>query len=237
MPIQFNDVRYAYKRSRNVFSDLTLEIPPGRTVLLGPNGTGKSTLLGLAASALRPMSGTITLGDLAPAGRGRKIYAAAVGWLPQRPVVVPGLSVREQVAYHAWLKGVPARECLTAAGIALEKVGLSALADRKSHQLSGGESARAGIAATLSHQARVLLLDEPAAALDPLQRDVFDAVLSTIGREVDMVVSTHDVAWLNETYDQVMVLNDSRIVFSGTVSALMELGSGSTRPAGPPSPA
>ncbi|MFJ9890517.1 ATP-binding cassette domain-containing protein [Streptomyces sp. NPDC091287] len=104
MPIGFHAAAFGYRRRSPVIRDFTFAFPPGRTVFLGPNGAGKSTVLSLAASVLRPQTGTVAYGrrrtdrrsDLAE-------YRRRIAWLPQHIESVPRLTAREQVAYVGWL--------------------------------------------------------------------------------------------------------------------------------------
>ena len=157
MTIRINNVTYAYRRwSRPVLADFTYALPDGLSVLLGPNGAGKSTLLKLAAGTAHPTSGTITL-DATPSTASS--YRRAVGWLPQHVQPIPQLTAREYVAYAGWLKGMRTTVAHEKAAAALADVNLTEHADVKTHRLSGGQLRRLGVAATLVHDARVLLLE------------------------------------------------------------------------------
>lgn len=221
----FHGVTFRYsRRSAPVLRGFTWQLPLGRTVLLGPNGAGKSTLLSLAADALRPQAGEIHIGSLNPARRrDRSEYRRAVGWMPQQVRAVPGLGVREQVAYSAWLKGLSTAESWIRAEAALEQVDLLPLASRRTSQLSGGQLRRVGLAQVLAHDAEMLLLDEPTAGLDPAQRARFRKVLGGIGTDRPVVVSTHQVDDLDELYDSVVVLDDGAIRFEGSLASFMSL--------------
>lgn len=222
MSIEFVDCDFRYQRNRPLIESLTLTFPKGRTVLLGPNGAGKSTLLGLAASVLLPRSGTVGLGALRTAvWRDRADYRRRVGWMPQQIVPVPGLNVREQVAYAGWLKGMSRVDAWERSEGALDRVGLASLAGRKSSHLSGGQLRRVGIAQCLVHDAVVLLMDEPTAGLDPVQRQVFRDLLGKVGPDVDVVVATHQTEDIATSYDHVVVLDDGRLRFRGSVGEFL----------------
>jgi ABC-2 type transport system ATP-binding protein len=131
-------VTFRYSRRRApVLYDFTWQVPSGRTVLLGPNGSGKSTILSIAAGALRPVTGWCSF-DGVQSGRRREraAYLARVGWMPQSTRPVPGLRVLDQVAYAGWLQGLGRSEAVVAASTALERVGLTDVTGRRSHELS-----------------------------------------------------------------------------------------------------
>jgi ABC-2 type transport system ATP-binding protein len=229
--IHFSDCDFRYRRGRPLLESLTLSFPNGRTVLLGPNGAGKSTLLGLAASVLLPRAGTIGLGRLRTTRRkDLSAYRRKVGWLPQQVAAVPGLRAREQVAYAGWLKGLSRADAWDRADTALARVGLQTLAARKSSQLSGGQLRRVGIAQCLVHDAEVLLMDEPTAGLDPVQRQVFRDLLADLDDRVDIIVSTHQTEDIDASYQNVVVLDDGQPRFHGPVGDFLALSPDTVSP-------
>ncbi|MGE5098381.1 MAG: ATP-binding cassette domain-containing protein [Deltaproteobacteria bacterium] len=226
MTLTFDAVTFAYGWLKPpVLQAFDWSVPEGRTVLLGPNGAGKSTLLSLGADALRPRRGRVRYGATSsPNERRRK-----VGWMPQHVRPFPGLTVREQVAYAGWLKGLAQSTAWTEAAGALELVGLGDLQDRRAATLSGGQLRRLGIAQTLVHQAEVLLLDEPTAGLDPAQRARFRTVLTSLPQSSRIVVSTHQVDDLSDVYHHVVVLCEGTIRFQGAVDAFLAIASAGDR--------
>ncbi|MFH9073645.1 ABC transporter ATP-binding protein [Streptomyces alboflavus] len=214
MPVELDNVSYAYGRNKpRIIDRLSYTAPHGFTVLLGPNGAGKSTLLKLAAGVHQPAAGAVRLGRLASTSRE---YRNRVAWMPQSITAMTGLTAREQVAYTGWLKGMNRADAWTAAAAALERVEMKDRAEVKTKQLSGGQLRRVGVASALVHDARVLLLDEPTAGMDPTQRRVFrDLVLNLATDEVQVLMSTHDVADLAEEADHVTVLTEGAINFTG----------------------
>ncbi|MER5973920.1 ATP-binding cassette domain-containing protein [Streptomyces sp. NPDC002055] len=229
MTLRFSSCNYSYGPWRPlVLEDVDYELPAGLTILLGPNGAGKSTLLKLAAGVARSRSGSITLGSLAAP---TKAYRREVAWMPQTITAVPSLSVREYVAYVGWLKGMNRRDAWERARDCLSRVELADKENTKTTRLSGGQLRRVGVAAALVHDARVLLLDEPTAGMDPHQRRVFRDTLSGLTEDVQVLMSTHDVADLAEDADNVSVLREGRIRQSGDVSAFLAHAPQGTAPA------
>src|SRR5579884_2130928 len=205
MTIQISDCRFSYRSGVPVLDNFSLSLGKGATVLLGPNGAGKSTLLGLSASALRPGSGDVRLGDLSTGTRrSLRSYRRKVAWLPQQVKPLAGLRVREQVSFSGWLKGMSRTAAWEASALALHKVQLEKMADRRASELSGGQLRRLGIAQALVHDAEVVLLDEPTAGLDPSQRAVFRRLLADLRGTADFVVSTHQTEDLGDIYDTVV---------------------------------
>ncbi len=229
--LTFSNLGFAYPRSptfggtgTRVFDGFDWTTPGGATVILGPNGAGKTTLLSLGATALQPSRGTIQLGEHDAGRRGDRVaIRRSVGWMPQHVRAIPGLTAREQVAYAGWLKGMSRADAWQQAPAALDKVGLADEADRRTAQLSGGQQRRVGLAQLLVHQARLLLLDEPTAGLDPGQRARFRETVRDLVRDVPVVVSTHQVDDLTDLFDTVVVLDHGQIRFQGSVGAFMSL--------------
>jgi ABC-2 type transport system ATP-binding protein len=222
MTLQFDRITFSYSRFRApVLRDFSWTVPPGRTVLLGPNGAGKSTLLSLGADALRPRRGSVHFGNLDARRGARSGYRRSIGWMPQEIRAVPGFTTREQVAYAGWLKGLSRRASWEDAPATLVLVGLDQLADRPASTLSGGELRRLGIAQTLIHQAKILLLDEPTAGLDPAQRARFRELITALPRECQIVVSTHQVDDLSELFDTVVVLVRGVIRYADSVGSFL----------------
>ncbi|MFE9122216.1 ATP-binding cassette domain-containing protein [Streptomyces sp. NPDC007172] len=232
MTLQLSGIDFRYGRRSPLFTALDLTLDSPATVLLGPNGAGKSTLMSLAANHLRPHGGKITWrGRTASGRRDRAAYVKAVAWLPQDIVAIPGLTVREQVAYAGWLKGMSKAAAWQASAEALARVGLGELADRRSHRLSGGQRRRMGLAGALAHRSELILLDEPTAGLDPTQRRVFRTLLEKLSSDVQVVVSTHQTEDLAESYSHVVVLDHGEVRFQGSIADFYALaGPGTTEP-------
>jgi ABC-type multidrug transport system ATPase subunit len=217
MTLEMRECVFRYRRlwgsSRPVLDGFSYSLPTGLTVLLGPNGAGKSTMLRLAASVTVPQSGSVSCDGL-PSSAG-SAYRRAVAWVPQTITAMAGHTAREQIAYTGWLKGMNRAEAWEQAARALSRVDLADRADARVRTLSGGQLRRVGLASALVHDARVVLLDEPTAGMDPRQRRVFRDVLRDIATERRVLMSTHDVGDLAEEADHVSVLDRGRLTFDG----------------------
>lgn len=227
--IVVSNCSFQYGKSVSVFRDLDIEFRPGATVLLGPNGAGKSTLLSLIVGILLPDAGTVSIGGLnSQVRRTRARYRSLVGWLPQQVAAVPGLRVREQVAYAGWLKGLNRRTAWDNAAEALRRVAMTDLADRPTRALSGGQLRRVGIAQALVHGARLVVMDEPSAGLDPQQRRSLRAVLNSVIGDVDVIVSTHQTEDISDVYQTVVVLDRGSVRYHDQVSSFLALAGPAT---------
>jgi iron complex transport system ATP-binding protein len=214
-------VAYAYPGGPPVLDGVDLELRAGEvTALLGPNGTGKTTLLRLALGLLAADAGQVLLGERAIATLGRREIARRIGLVPQRERVIFPFSVLDYVLLGraAFLRPFdqPGPADLDAARDALEWLGAGALADREVTTLSGGEQQLAMIARTLAQDPAALLLDEPGAHLDLANRARVHLTLRRLaaaGRAV--LYTTHDPGSAALAADRVVMLGGGRIVADG----------------------
>ncbi|MEI2774525.1 MAG: ABC transporter ATP-binding protein [Tetrasphaera sp.] len=210
---------------RLALDGVTLAAAAGVHGLLGPNGAGKTTLIRLLATVTTPTSGAITLLGLDARRReARPEIRRRLGYLPQSFGFYPRYTVREFVAYFAWLKQLPAREIPLAVDRALERVGLLERADDRMKSLSGGMVRRAGIAQAIVNDPALLLLDEPTAGLDPEQRVSFRELVREVGVDAFVVISTHLVEDVAAACTRVQLLDAGRVVFTGSPQGLIDLG-------------
>ncbi|MFI9112707.1 ABC transporter ATP-binding protein [Streptomyces venezuelae] len=204
---------------------LDLTLGPGVHGLLGPNGAGKTSLIRVLATVAAPSAGRVELlGADATSHRERTAVRRRLGYLPQEFGYYPAFTVREFVAYVAWLKEVPAGRVPEAVERAVRRVGLVDRIDARMKTLSGGMVRRAGIAQAIVNEPELLLLDEPTAGLDPEQRVDFRALLRELGTEATVVVSTHLVEDVAAACTDVALIESGRLAFQGTTAELTVLG-------------
>ncbi|MFD7663131.1 ABC transporter ATP-binding protein [Streptomyces sp. NPDC059788] len=209
---------------------IDLDFGPGVHGLLGPNGAGKTSLIRVLATVSRPSDGRVVLLGNDLSGH-RELTAARrrIGYLPQDFGCYPGFTVRDFVAYVAWLKEIPGHEAGAAVERAVARVGLADRIDAKLKTLSGGMVRRAGIAQAIVNDPDILLLDEPTAGMDPEQRVEFRSLLKELGADCTVVVSTHLVEDVAVACSGVTLLEGGRVVYRGTPESLAAEGAAAGR--------
>jgi ABC-2 type transport system ATP-binding protein len=202
---------------RWALSDCTLDIPAGHVVgLVGPNGAGKTTLLNLASGELAPTAGSITVVGGRPGASAAQL--AKVGFVAQDTPTYAGLSVADHLRLGARLN--PGWDD----ALARERIGRLGLDPAlRAGKLSGGQRAQLALTLGIAKRPRLLILDEPIAALDPLARREFLQGLmeATAEHELSVVLSSHLVSDLERICDYLIVLVDSRVRVVGEVEDLV----------------
>lgn len=204
--------------------ELSLALREGATTaLIGPNGAGKSTCVQLIAGALRPDTGTVTIGERQVAGSRTLVPAhqRRIGYLDQRPLLFPHLSVLDNVAFGPRARRVPRADALDRARAELEAVGSADLAGRRPRALSGGQSQRVAIARALAIDPDVVLLDEPFAALDAASTPELRRLLRGRLADVTTLLVTHDLLDVLALADHLIVLEAGRVVADGAVDDVL----------------
>lgn len=205
--------------SREVLHELTFELNPGEVLaLVGESGAGKSTLLQLLAGVSSPDAGTITLGDSDVASYAQKLVPGhpAVKLVAQDYRLFPHVSLRENIAY-ALREYNRDYQAFRVAEL-LDLADLSAVADRKPREVSGGEQQRAAIARAIAEQPRLLLLDEPFSHLDALHKQTLrQSLLALVRAEgIGCVFVTHDLLDALTTAERVGVMRQGQLLYLGT---------------------
>ncbi|WP_201390961.1 ABC transporter ATP-binding protein [Ktedonobacter sp. SOSP1-85] len=228
MRIEISALHKEYRGGVKALQNLNLTIPGGMFGLLGPNGAGKTTLMRTLAGILRPTSGSIRVGAYdGTTERGRDEIKGTLGYLPQDLGMYPDLSAREFLNYVAILKGVRDRQTRRQQVEALlEMVALSDVANRKLKTYSGGMKRRVGIAQALVNNPQFIIVDEPTAGLDPQERIRFRNLLSDLGGQRTVLLSTHIVEDIAQTCQNLAVMRVGCVVFQGTLSQLLQQAQG-----------
>ncbi len=198
-------------------SDCTVSVPEGRiSALVGPNGAGKTTLLRLLAGLAAPTAGEAVV--LGGAPRQDPAYLAEIGFLAQDIPLYRRLTARDHIGIGAHLNPRWDGESVRA-----RLGGLKIPLDRPAGTLSGGQRAQVALALTLAKQPRLLLLDEPLAALDPLARRNFLGALAeaAAGGDLTIVLSSHLITDIERVCDHLILLAASRVQLCGDTETLL----------------
>ena len=218
-----------YYGARAAIRNLSFRIESGEVVgFLGLNGAGKTTTLRILGGALLPTSGTVKLDgqDLATAPR---TIRGRIGFLPETPPLYEEMTVGEYLAFVARLRGLPAERTGARVVESEERVGLRPLHDEPIATLSHGFRQRVGVAQALVHDPEVLLLDEPANGLDPVQNVEMRSLIRSLRGDHTVLVSSHILPEIAQTCDRLLVVRDGELVAQGSETELEErlgLGAG-----------
>ena len=209
--IEISDLVFDYPGHR-ALNGVNLSIAAGAiTALVGPNGAGKTTLLRLMAALETPYDGRVTIDGLDTRAAPRAIHER-LGYLPDFFGLYDALSVRRCLFYAARSHGIGPGEAKGAAEAAAARVGLEGRMEQAAGALSRGLRQRLAIAQAIVHRPRVLLLDEPAAGLDPqARRDLSRLLLELRDDGMTLVVSSHILAELEDYSDRMVIVDNGRI--------------------------
>lgn len=202
--------------------DVSLSVRRGEVLLLmGPSGSGKTTLLSIMGCILKPSEGSIAINGKDIGGHGNKdlgrLRLENLGFVFQEYNLFPTLNAVNNVQVALNLRGMSKRDSARIATLALEKVGLSDKAEAMPETLSGGQKQRLAIARSLAGQPKVILADEPTAALDSENGRMVVQLMASLAREEDraVVIVTHDPRVL-EFADRVVTIEDGRLSENGS---------------------
>lgn len=224
MEIDIQGVNMVYPNGRQALKGLDLPLrSPSLVGLLGPNGAGKSTLMKLLVDALRPTSGKILVDGRPLAGNERSLKSR-LGYLPQDFGLFDELTAAQFLDYMAALKGL--RNAKEAVQRALREVRLEEKARARIRTLSGGQRQRVGIAQALLGDPPLLIFDEPTVGLDPEERIHFRNLFSQTAQDRLVLLSTHIIEDVQSVCGQLVVMDQGRVLFTGTPEALIQSAAG-----------
>lgn len=212
MELRIDRVSKQFKNKRAV-DRVSLQMGTGVYGLLGANGAGKTTLMRMMAGILRPDGGDIWLDGINVA---QEEYRDTLGYLPQSFGYYPNFTAKEFLMYLASLKGLAKAKAKARTEELLELVNLTHEAKKKIKTFSGGMKQRLGIAQALLNNPKILILDEPTAGLDPKERVKFRNMISRLGSERIVLLSTHIVSDVEYIADEIFVMKDGVILHQGT---------------------
>ena len=209
------NVTKTYPNGVRALKGVSLRIPAGMFGLLGPNGAGKSTLMRTIATLQEPDRGSIAFGDI-DVLRQKDRVRRTLGYLPQEFGVYPKVSALELLDHFAVLKGiVDRRQRAEIVGSVLRRTNLYDVRKQRLGTFSGGMKQRFGIAQALLGSPRLMIVDEPTAGLDPAERLRFHNMLSEIGENVVVILSTHIVEDVSDLCSRMAIIASGQVLLSG----------------------
>lgn len=216
MQLQIRNLNKVYANGVKALNNINLTLNKGMFGLLGPNGAGKSTLMRTIAALQDPDSGSIHLGDIDVIHQKNELRKV-LGYLPQDFGFYPKVSGVDLLNHFAILKGITNKgERKAIVDGLLQQTNLYEARKRNVSEYSGGMRQRFGIAQALLGNPKLIIVDEPTAGLDPMERNRFHNILSEIGEQVIVILSTHIVDDVKTLCNQMVVMNGGTILMEGT---------------------
>ena len=216
MELTIQNISKTYPNGVEALKNISLKIGNGMFGLLGPNGAGKSTLMRTIASLQDSDEGTITVGDF-DVSKDKQSLREILGYLPQEFGVYPKISANDLLDHMAVMKGIiDSKQRKEVVESLLHQTNLWEAKDQKLGTYSGGMKQRFGIAQALIGDPKLIIVDEPTAGLDPMERNRFHNLLSEIGENVIVILSTHIVDDVSD------LCNNMAIILNGEVHLVGE---------------
>jgi ABC-2 type transport system ATP-binding protein len=215
MSLTITGLSKTYPNGVQALKNISLTIGNNMFGLLGPNGAGKSTLMRTIATLQEPDSGTIFL-DGIDVLKEKNAVRQTLGYLPQEFGVYPKLSAVDMLSHLAVMKGITqAGERKEMVEALLNQTNLWAFRKKALSTYSGGMKQRFGIAQALLGKPRLIIVDEPTAGLDPAERNRFLNLLSSIGRDITVILSTHIVEDVRELCPRMAIISAGELLLEG----------------------
>ena len=202
-----------------VLTDINMQFDKGIYALLAPNGAGKTTLIKMLVTLVTPTTGTVYWHDKPIQSLG-EAYREQIGYLPQQFGFYKHYSPAQYLRYLAALKGMDRRQVEARMDEVLALVALSDVKHKKMRKFSGGMIQRVGIAQALLADPPILILDEPTAGLDPKERARFRQLLSTLGRDKLIIISTHVVSDVEAIANEIVMLRQKQLYCQADVATV-----------------
>ena len=216
MELTIQNISKTYPNGVEALKNVSLKIGNGMFGLLGPNGAGKSTLMRTIAALQDSDEGTITVGDI-DVSKDKQSLREILGYLPQEFGVYPKISANDLLDHMAVMKGITdSKQRKAVVESLLHQTNLWEAKDQKLGTYSGGMKQRFGIAQALIGDPKLIIVDEPTAGLDPMERNRFHNLLSEIGENVIVILSTHIVDDVSD------LCNNMAIILNGEVHLVGE---------------
>src|SRR5215813_3939093 len=221
MDLRIESLSKRYPNGTQALQNVSLNIPQGMFGLLGPNGAGKSTLMRTLATLQEADSGRVTLGDI-DVLRQKDAVRRVLGYLPQEFGLYPKVSAEALLSHFAVLKGIRnAKERRAVVHALLQQTNLYDHRRQALGSFSGGMKQRFGIAQALLGNPKLIIVDEPTAGLDPEERVRFHNLLSAIGQNIIVILSTHIVSDVSDLCQAMAIIHEGRVRVAGNPSVLV----------------
>ena len=226
-----------YTRGKPVLRDISLDFAPrGFTAIIGPSGTGKSTLIRCINRLVEPTAGAILFQDqdlVQLTGRQLREARRGIGMVFQEYNLVERLTVMENLLtgrlgyvapFKAWLRRFPQSDIDEAFEL-LDVVGLTGFANQRADSLSGGQRQRVGIARAVMQHPKLVLADEPTSSLDPKTSVEIMSLMRDLGsaKGIPIIVNMHDVELARRFADRIVGMSEGRVVYDGAPSGLTDV--------------
>lgn len=221
MELRIENLSKQYPNGAKALQDVSLTIPLGMFGLLGPNGAGKSTLMRTIATLQEPDSGHITLGNIDVLKQKDEVRKV-LGYLPQEFGLYPKVTAEALLTHFAALKGIGnAKKRREVVQALLQQTNLFEHRNKPLGSFSGGMKQRFGIAQALLGNPQLIIVDEPTAGLDPEERVRFHNLLSAIGENIIVILSTHIVSDVSDLCRKMAIIHQGRVVVTGDPMTLV----------------
>lgn len=218
--LELRELRKTY-RDKAAVQDVNIRLGHGVYGLLGENGAGKTTLMRMVCGILKPSQGDILCDDIPIEMMGGE-YRRLLGYLPQDFGYYGDFSALRFLNYMAALKALPEEYARVRIDELLETVGLAQEKKHKLKTFSGGMLRRIGIAQALLNDPEILVLDEPTSGLDPVERVRFRNIISSLGKNRLVILSTHIVSDVEYIADKIIIMKDGRIIHTDDETQILQ---------------
>lgn len=210
---------------RRALADVSFSIAQNEVVgFLGLNGAGKTTVLKILCGLLIPSAGRVLVDGIDGVAAPRELRRR-IGFLPDRPPLYPELTVRQMLTYAGRLNEVPTSRIASRVEEVIKLADLTSVADDLVEHLSHGYRQRVGIAQSIIHEPKLVVLDEPISGLDPAQIVAMRGLIRGLKERHTVLLSSHILGEIGHTCDRILVLHQGRIVARGTAAELAQTGS------------
>ena len=221
--LKLQKVNKHYGKKKHALCDFSFEFTNGIYGLLGPNGAGKSTLMNVITDNLLPdKDGGKILWNGEENRALKENFRSQFGFMPQQQNLYGNMTARTFMNYIAALKCLDKKSAQTEIAEIMERVELDDALDKKMGGFSGGMKQRVLIAAALLGDPDLIILDEPTAGLDPKQRVIVRNMISTLGKEKIIIISTHIVSDIESIAKEILFIKEGHLIDSGTLPDLTQ---------------